>query len=224
MPSLQTDPPNLSWGRHQPRDTERAFIRLRCILLDALTSPSLTSHPHADGPYFGNRKLCWHANIQDPTSLQNILSRYGLDALGITFIVIRIFTETRWVQRDEYPGYSHCIDADIIARDNFGEIIAETENDDVRPLGTSIQFEMQLPTVRDILPTIEWECIVGLIAHQARIVCNDYGEEVSLAVYEESLLADMNPLQSLGYTGWPGMLTTSGSIRTTSFRRIPGHT
>lgn len=133
---------------------------------------------------------------------------------------MRIFTETSWVD-NESPGNFHYINADIIAFDAVEQIIrARTENGDTQPLATSLHFEMPKPPGGDILPAIEWECIVGLVAHGARIGCNDYGEVVSLAIYEQRLLSDLNPLRYLGYLGWPGMLVNIEGMETSLFRRI----
>jgi hypothetical protein len=75
-----------------PADGAQTFIRLRCILLDVLTS-SFARIPQHDAPYFGfgTGKGVWAAEFDFSNKhLTNVLPYYSLTNMGITHILIEI--------------------------------------------------------------------------------------------------------------------------------------
>ncbi|CZR63130.1 uncharacterized protein PAC_13027 [Phialocephala subalpina] len=196
----QWAPTNFVWGRHQHDPGAHPHKQIRCMLLDVLTSPSLPSGPHAPQPYFGTKKSCWRAQIQNPTTLCIILTRYGLQTIpGITRIELLMFTETRIETRNGYTGLFNTIEATIEAFGSAGR-----------------QFDMPKPTSQDIVPTIGWDCVAAIIAHEARILCDDNGVPVDQATYGQRVDDNPDPLSALGYLGWPGSIRGQYS----TFRRV----
>ncbi|KUJ09490.1 uncharacterized protein LY89DRAFT_288923 [Mollisia scopiformis] len=227
QPPLAT-PDLFDWGRHRPSNAAPVLTKLHCILLDATTSAIIASQPHATGPYFaGSRKCCWNTLIQDPTDLQRILAQYGLETVpGIAGIRMEIWAITKDCGVQDVQLDFYCIVLGLWALDGAGRTLLHTSDttEEVDSMRAVIYFNIPIPTPphEDILPTVGWACVVGIIAHEVKMTWNIDGSRVEAFVYTQRKGANLNPLESLGYLGGPCLLEESeDDVVISTFRRDP---
>lgn len=136
--------------------------------------------------------------------------------------MIRFFTSTNegilnGILREFYE-----VGADIMAFDiQSNSIIATTEDGEVCPLRTCIELSVPKPPrgQADTMPSVEWECIAAILAHETRMLFNN-GVPVDISEQMTRRNADWDPLRRLGYLGWPGLvLAAFGMPMVHTFRR-----
>ena len=78
----------IRWGTLTPNKDANKFVRLRCALVDAITSLDFKNQPHDQGPYLQaalpdknhvNKKCLWSLTITDPNEVKMILKSYKLE-------------------------------------------------------------------------------------------------------------------------------------------------
>ena len=229
MPELPQfpPPPEIEWGSHIPNSSASPHIRLRCALLDFLSSETIKTTPHAPGPYFDSttpKTGIWTC-YNNQNGLNSILTAYGLDTIPnashINFILIRLLTrkgtkETQWGLLPEYSIYAE-IEAYDINRKAF---IATTEDNVICPFSTSIIFEWAtLAGAEDICPSLDWSCVVAIIAHETPLSSKCDGTNTTEQEHNFKMMQDLNPLRHLGYLGWPGAMPVVDNHPVLFFRR-----
>jgi hypothetical protein len=220
-------PPEIEWGSHIPNSSASPQIRLRCALLDFLSSNTIKTAPHALGPYFDSTtpKTGILTRYNNQNGLNTILTAYGLDTIPnastINSILIRIITrkgtkETHWGLLPEYSIYAE-IEAYDINREAF---IAATEDNVICPLSTSIIFQWAtLGGAEDVCPSLDWSCVVAIIAHENSLSFKCDGTDTTEKEHNSQMMQDLNPLRHLGYLGWPGAMPVVNNNPVLFFRR-----
>ncbi|CZR50405.1 uncharacterized protein PAC_00277 [Phialocephala subalpina] len=126
------------------------------------------------------------------------------------------FTLTR---QGEYEGYLrnfYAIWTEADARDTDDKRIKCNDPEGIeRDFATVVSFEWPEPPEgqEDITPSIGWECIAAIMAHHVSISFAEDGEHLSNKKYLENLAAIMNPLSSMGCSGWPGVTRLQGEMK-----------
>jgi hypothetical protein len=195
MPELPQfpPPPEIEWGSYIPNSSASPDIRLRCALLEFLSSNTITTALHALGPYFDSTipKIGVLTRYNNKNGLNSILTAYGLDTIPnashINFILIRLLTrkgtkETQWGLLPEYS------------------IFAEIE-------------------AYDVCPSLDWSCVVAIIAHENSLSFKCDGTNTTQQEHNFKMRQDLNPLRHLGYLGWQGAMPVVDNHPVLFFRR-----
>ncbi|KAE8454675.1 hypothetical protein EG329_000298 [Mollisiaceae sp. DMI_Dod_QoI] len=151
--------------------------------------------------------------MQVPSTRQFFLSHYGFQpALNIGHIDFRIFTYMREAQNEGSPGPFYTIWTEAEARNHNNQQIMIDLEGTRRPLSAVVSLDWPKPPEgqEDITPSIGWDCIVGIMAHDAKVSYRMDGGSVSNLGHWERLHMQVNQLREFGYLGWPGASGISG--------------
>lgn len=204
------------WGDHNVEfmvNPARATIRdrFRCLLLDILTSPQLLATVHADEPYFSPGKLCWHTSIsktETPGLLQSLCQVHGLDEM-IAEINIQISTHTTELAGNgtETMTIGHHVGIWLTAFDDQHKRIYvpdEMGGSSVPgPLGWELPQYIHMP--QSLFPSINWATLGSILSQLTNSSYSMDGNSLNLADRRSKFGDIENPLNTLGYYGWPGL-------------------
>ena len=81
----------IRWGRAIPKKDANMFVRLRCALMDVISSLDFKNQPHSRGPYLQatlgdknhvNKKCLWSLTVAERKEVNLILKIYKLEGKG----------------------------------------------------------------------------------------------------------------------------------------------
>ncbi|KUJ09491.1 uncharacterized protein LY89DRAFT_741198 [Mollisia scopiformis] len=206
-PPLDANQLRVEWGSHKPVSKASDFVRLRCALLNALTSRTTSTSSdskrllhlavdvHEEGPYFTNEfKLCWLVEI--PNSSQ-LFKSYGMGrACESGPISFRVFTTMREIENKSF----YTIWAEAEARNIRNQRTKRVDHDGKEKfLTTTVIFNWPGSVEGDLVQKLDWSCIANLISHYAKIGFNTDGEPACDDIVMERLFENINPSKEQGY-------------------------
>jgi len=183
------DLPPVPWGTHLPNASASPQARLRCAMLDLLTSNTIETATHTPGPYFAHTapKVCLWTRFYKTTNLPALLQAYGLDSLPnasaihiITFMITiyKIIPDT-----EPSANSSYRIRSSMVAYEANDEVVvAATRGDLNAHLTTSIEFVWSKPLEpRGLSPSLGWESIVAILCMVAHCGVSPLNVELLVA-------------------------------------------
>lgn len=233
MNTYIADPSQFSWGRYQSSLADPC-IRLRCALLEIVTSPSLPSARHGPGPYFeswheGREPHCFRVDFTPATGLPTLLSSHGLETIpGIARIQCCIATYQLMDLPLEADANEYLLTASMEAFNSKGafngfvQVPCPDDPNRTRSLTADVALKFRFLKNQDLFQELTWECITRILNIEVQMRTGTNGLYVAADEYHRRWLRLGDPMLDLGYRGWPTLKTrdyaTGREIST--FRRV----
>lgn len=229
----------ISWGRHTPSPQATPNQRLRCALLDVLSSPTLGTTTYTPGPYFPTtrtdmesveqanavmindtfvaitgKKFCYRRKFV-AAELQTLLTTYGISCpescpeFASAQVEISTWKETGSTTSLKFFRVMGHLQ--IFDKDN--EVLLQ----DVWATVWSTEDE------NDVHLNMTWKCIALFFEHWIKIAHSDDGSELPNEVVQANNQT-IEPFLEEGYIGIPGVrhIDPADGVMRDSFRPLDG--
>lgn len=201
--------PTIPWRAHTPRSDADLTTRLRCIMLDILSSSDLPNESNQNGlyiPFEDHLTVCLRKDFNIATfdlSHYENPSRTILSQMRIKAIRLQIATRCNVKPWDA----TYTISADATALNEWREIVTlprQAGQDFYNPFQEKISIQWTVGHAEENAALkLVWADIVAILHHWISMKYEENGEQVTETEYKKRMKATPDPLFSRGFLGWP---------------------